>query len=388
MINKIDLITPYGSQYGALHHFTQKLYEAWLRAGYKARYFTLAEDALDAFLHDPPDLTIGFNGVPRKDKEYYCDITKSPYLTLLVDPFYRFFDVISNPYVIVGCDDFSGVSSLNKMNFQNVIFVPHAVESDLAPDPSIERIYDVTILATFIDHEARRKDWKSTYPELICKVMDEAVERTFADPSLPFIDAILSQIQSNPNLKSMNIDPLAIFRDVELYIKGKERVDMLKAIQVAPIHVFGHTVDKVDWKKYFEKQSNIIVHDAVPYEEALEILKKSKIVLNSSIKNKFGAHERIFSGLAAGAFVITNENAYLKNFFMHDIDIGFYQFNNLNQINQTIDTYLSDEAKRLQVVENGREIVMSFHTWDARIKTFERELFPLVHRLVEKNRVK
>ena len=71
----------------------------------------------------------------------------------------------------------------------------------------------------------------------------------------------------------------------------------------------------MDWKKYFEKQSNIIVHDAVPYAESLEIMKQSKIVLNSSIKNKFGAHERIFAGLASGALVLTNENIYLKEYF-------------------------------------------------------------------------
>jgi spore maturation protein CgeB len=110
-------------------------------------------------------------------------------------------------------------------------------------------------------------------------------------------------------------------------------------------------------------------------------MKQSKIVLNSSIKNKFGAHERIFTGLAAGALVITNENDYLKKYFTHDIDIAFYQFNNLNQINETIHAYLSDEEKREQVVENGREIVMSFHTWDARIKTFEKELFPLIEKM-------
>lgn len=385
MLDNVVLIRPHSSQYGALFHFTEKLYEAWLRAGYNARYFTDVDEALTSMLRDPPDLMIGFNGIPRKDKRYYCDIVKRPYLSLLVDPFYRFFDVTSSPYAIIGCDDFSGYGALKRMNYQNVVFVPHAVESDLAPDSHIERIYDVTLLATFIDHESRRKGWRSTYPELICKAMEEAVEKTFADPLLPFSEEVLSQMRSlyeeHPHLKSSPIDIVGILSDVEIYIKGKERVDLLKAIQAAPVHVFGHTTDKIDWKKYFEKQSNIIVHDLVPYEKSLEIMKQSKIVLNSSIKNKFGAHERIFAGLAAGALVLTNENSYLQQFFTHDIDIAFYQFNHLNQINEMIHIYLSDDEKRQDMIENGREIVQSCHTWDARIQGFKNDLFPLVEKI-------
>lgn len=387
MIKKIDLIDPYSSQYGALHHFTRKLYEAWLRAGYQARYFEKAELALEAALNDPPDLLIGFNGIPRKDKLFYCDLIKRPYLTLLVDPFFRFLDVTASPYAIVGCDDFSGVLALQRrQEFHRTLFVPHAVESDLELDPRLKRIYDVTMLATFIDHEARRREWKSKYPLLVCKMMDEAVEMTFADPLLPFFDAILSKIQQgfqeNPELKNIIKDPLEIFRDVEVYIKGKERVDILKAIRTNTVHVFGHSTDPLDWKKYFENQNNIIIHEAVPYEESLKILKQSKITLNGSIKNKFGAHERIFAGLAAGALVFTNENAYLKKYFMHDIDIGFYQFAQLHQLDAMVAGYLSDQDKRQQVVENGREIVMSYHTWDARIKSFEEELFPMAERIL------
>ncbi len=382
MIRKVYLITPHSSQYGALHHFTKKLYEAWLRAGYQARYFTNAEEALDTALKELPDLIIGFNGIPQKDRKYYCDIVQRPYLTLLVDPYFRFLDVMSSPYVIMGCDDFSGTVALKRMNFSRTLFVPHAVESDLVPDPSLEKIYDVTMLATFIDHEMRRKEWQKNYPEVICKMMDEIVEVTFANPLLPFAEATLSQIQAvyqkHPELNSMPIDIVGIFQDIEVYIKGKERVDMLRAIHSSPVHIFGHSVDTMNWKKNFEKQSNIIVHDSVTYEKSLEILKQSKIVLNSSIKNKFGAHERIFAGLAAGALVITNENAYLNKFFTHDIDLAYYQINDLDRLDSMIRDYLSDDEKRFQMVENGRDIVMNYHTWDARIKAFEQDLFPLL----------
>lgn len=381
MINKVDLITPYKSQYDALHHFTKKLYEAWLRAGYKTRYFSDADAALDILVKDPPDLMIGFNGIPHKNHKYYADIVKKPYLSLLVDPFYRFFNLIESPYVIIGCDDFSGVSAFrNNWNFHRVLFVPHAVEPDLIPYPEVEKIFDVTLLATFIDYETRQKEWNSKYPHLVCKAMNEIAERVFFDPSFLFFEAIVSQMhlifQQHPKLKVKN--PFDIFMDIELYIKGRERIDMLKAIKTAQVHVFGDSVDDSNWEKYFKNQKNIIVHDSVSYEQSLEIMKQSKIVLNSSLKNPFGAHERIFSGIASGALVITNENPYLKKYFLHDFDIAFFQVNHLEQIDAIIEMYLSDEEKRLSVVERGREIVLNFHTWDARIKTFQEELFPMI----------
>lgn len=383
MLKKIFLLDPYSSQYNTLHHFTFKFYEAWVRAGYQAKYFTDVEKALDEALQNPPDLMIGFNGIPKKEEAYFSDIIKKPFFTLLVDPFFRFFDVTSSTYTIVGCDDFSGCTSLKRLNFQNVLFVPHAVESDLSPDPNVDRIYDVTFLATFIDYESRRQEWKSIYPEWVCKAMDKAVDRTFSELTLPFSDAILDELQKYPQWKALSteIDSLAIFRDVEIYIKGKERVELLKAIQTSPVHVFGDSVDGRDWKKYFEKQDNIIVHDPVSYDESLDIMKRSKIVLNSSIKNKFGAHERIFSGLAAGALVLTHENVFLKQFFAHDVDIAFYSHNNLDQINHLIHSYLSDDDKRLQIVENGRDVVMNFHTWDARIKSLVPELSSIIDKI-------
>ena len=246
MIKKIDLITPHSrARCGVLHHFTKKLHEAWLRAGYEARYFEKAEHALDKALKDPPDLFIGFNGIPSQEDKYYCDLVKRPYLTLLVDPFFRFLDVTTSPYVIVGCDDFSGVVALRDQDFHRALFVPHAVEVDLAPDPRLERIYDVTMLATFIDYETRRQEWKSRYPILICNLMDEAIEETFANPVTSLCGCYLKKIQQcfldTPHLKSVIQDPLEIFRDVEVYIKGKERVEILKAIQSTPVHVFGNS---------------------------------------------------------------------------------------------------------------------------------------------------
>lgn len=385
MISKIDFISPHKSQYQVLHHFTQKLYEAWVRAGYHARYFDTVDSAMKEALINPPDLVMGFNGMPYHDGKFYSDIIKKPFLTLLVDPFFHFLSAILDPYVITACDDFSGYVYLKKLNFSNVLFIPHAVEADLFTYPSTEKVYDVVMLSTFIDHEALRKKWKADFPKPLCNVMDRIIEMTFNDPQMPFVDATLEKMQSfyneYPALNSKKIDTVKILKNIELYIKGKERVDLLKAIHHTDVHVFGQSIDNMNWRKYFKKQKNIIVHDSIPFERCLQIMQQSKIILNGSIKNKFGAHERIFSGLAAGALVVTNENPYLKKYFAHDVDIAFFQYPNLTNLPEIIESYLTDESKRQEIVENGQEIIKNFHTWDVRVKTMEEELFPLAEKI-------
>lgn len=383
MIKKVDLIAPHSSQYGALYHFTEKMFEAWVRAGYQARYFKEAEQGLKVMEKDPPDLIMGFNGIPRDNKRgFFCDILQRCYLTLLVDPYYRFFDVLSSSNVFIGCDDFSSVTALRNINYSKVLFVPHAVEKDLEAHLDREKVYDVTLMATFIDFEKRKEEWKKNYPKKIYEAMSRAVEITFNEPSISFIEATMGQLQleyqKDSSLKSLEIDLFAILKDVEIYVKGKERVDMLSAIHSTPIHVFGHTIDDTSWKHFFEDRKNIIIHPPITYQESLKVMQQSKIVLNSSIKNKYGSHERVFSGLAAGALVITNENPFLSQYFSHGIDIAFYKYKELDQLDSLIKDYLDDDDARLQIVENGRDIVMTYHTWDARIKMLERDLFPLV----------
>ncbi|OJV11100.1 MAG: hypothetical protein BGO14_08905 [Chlamydiales bacterium 38-26] len=383
MIKKVDLIAPHSSQYGALYHFTEKMYEAWLRAGYQARYFKNAEQGLHVMEKDPPDLIIGFNGIPRdKQRGFFCDILQKCYLTLLVDPYYRFFDVLSSSNVFIGCDDFSSLTALKSINYSKVLFVPHAVERDLEACFDQEKVYDVSLMATFIDFEKRKEEWKKNYPKKIYEAMSRAVEITFNEPSISFIEATMGQLQleyqKDSSLKSLEIDLFAILKDIEIYVKGKERVDILKAIHSTPVHVFGHTTDDLSWKQFFKDQANIIIHAPITYEESLKVMQQSKIILNSSIKNKYGAHERVFSGLAAGALVITNENAFLSQYFSHGLDIVFYRYKELDQLDSLVKDYLMDDNARLQMVENGRDLVMTYHTWDERIKMLERDLFPLI----------
>lgn len=376
MALKIDVLMPSSSQYEVLHHFARKLYEAFVRSGASCRLLS-GDERIYATLNSPPDFTIGFNGALKvEDGSLVCDHIKVPHVSCLVDPPFRFLELTSSPFVIITCDDQTGCSLLKTRGFDRAVFLPHAVEQELVADPHMERIYDIAFLATCIDGEKRKKDWKKHFGTQIFKVMDQAAEAALGDNTTSFISVLEEQLDPKEYQQ--------VYEEVEMYIKGVDREELLNAFPDHPVHVFGGSVDQSGWKDRIKKHSNIIVHDPVSYHEALEIMKRSKVVLNSSIKNKLGAHERIFTAAACGAVVVTNDNPLMQQYFRDGKDLFLYDRLNFEKTRRQVQDVLDDENKRLQIAEAGRACVMSAHTWDHRVEQLLKEILPMLKKMKNK----
>ena len=164
-----------------------------------------------------------------------------------------------------------------------MFFFPHGVSKDLAPDPKLKKKYDVVFLASCIDYEANRDSWKDKYPKNLCDALELAAEMTLSDQTTSYVDAFVHAL--DVHMPKEELDPnkfqlLQVLDDLEMYIRGKDRVELVKSIKDAKVDIFGAGKNEGGWKKYIGKDHpNITVHDSVPYEEALEIMKQSKIVL-------------------------------------------------------------------------------------------------------------
>jgi glycosyltransferase involved in cell wall biosynthesis len=274
--------------------------------------------------------------------------------------------------------DQASVSFFKGVGFDNVFFMPHGVEKELAPDPMAKREYDVVMLSSCIDYESIRSSWKQKYGAPLREAMEEAAETALADLAIPyyqaFAAAIDKQVSKQSGIDPQKIDFVNVLDEIEMYIRGKDRVELVKAIKDAKVDIFGSADGVKGWGKYLGKKSNVKIHDPVPFEQALSIMKHSKIVLNSCPWINNGTHERILAGLACGACVITNENQYLRNEFVEGQSIVFYEHKRLDKANHRVNEYLANEAKRHQVAESGRALVMKNDTWDQRAATLIKEL--------------
>lgn len=371
---KVDFLLPIRSQYMALHDFTKNVYDVFKRCGANCRLITPEEYFLVP-VNDPPDMTFGLNGTPfNENRQMLCDIIERPHFAYLIDPPYRFYEILSTPYVYVGSDDRYGCRFLEGVEFFRSCFFPHGVDQNLSFDSSKKRTVDVLMLATFIDHERLREEWKEYLPKIVCQVMDEAIEHTLCDDHTSFIEAFSLSYQERLGLDK---EPERVGQDfilplilLERFVKGKERTDLIKSIRDADVVLLnGHAEGQPGWEKVLgDDYPNITLRESVTYSEGLELMKQAKIVLNSFSKNKEGGHDRIFNGLACGALVLTNENIFMKESFSDEENILFFKHSELELVNDKLVKYLSDESIRQEVVAKGREEVMAHHTWDCRVE--------------------
>lgn len=395
MIERIDLFMPPRSRYQVLHHFTLQLAEALSRLGVRTRVIEAQRERpkefIDTILSDPPECTLSFNGLlPDAEGRFFCDLIQIPHVACLVDAPQHFLTLTQSPNSIITCVDRFACDFFEGLNFQNVIFLPHAVDKKLMVPPSVtdNREYDVIFLGSYIDFEEIQHTWQNTFDPALCKALEEAAESVLMDRELSCVQALAQaldhQMKHSADLDPNKLDFVTILDQLEDYINGKDRVELVKAIKDVKVHIFGEPHNR--WKKHLKGSPNVVVHEQVPYEKALDLMLHSKIVLNSCPSIKQGAHERIFAGISCGAAVLTNENAYMHENFKNRENILFYRPGKWSEANQLVNEYVHDDNKRLTLVKKSQEIVLEGHTWDHRAATLISELGPILERIAVKNK--
>jgi spore maturation protein CgeB len=310
-MKRIDVLMIPHSSYGVLQHLTQKMHEALLRAGVNSRLLeakrTDPGPFLQALLEDPPECTLSFNGLlPDDQGRFFCDMIHIPHVACLVDSPNSFLPLTRSASTIITCVDRASVDFFKGMGFSSVFFLPHGVERSLVPDLGGKKDYDVVMLSSCIDYEGIRNGWKKKYPAPVRKAMEEAAEKALQDHQRPyyqaFVEALDRQVHQQTGIDPSTIDFIDILDEIEMYIRGKDRVELVRAIKNARVDIFG----AAGWKKYVGDKKNVVIHDPVPFDQVLTIMKHSKIILNSCPWIVDGGHERIFAALACGALVIAN----------------------------------------------------------------------------------
>lgn len=380
MIKDILFYTSY-NQYETKRHFAKKLGEALTRLGINVHFSD--QDDPSKIIHFRPDLTFSFHRIfmEKGGQKLLWDVQQIPHLSFLVDPLFYFMDFLKSPFCTVSCVDRFDQEFAQAHGGDRVLFLPHAVEAELAYDDSVERPYDLVFIGSCYDPDNLRAFWQNQYSKDICQIIDEAIERTFADNCTPFYKALKTALDSR-GIAENEVDFYRFGYFVDNYLRGKDRLDLISSIKNTKIHVFGGTCWRPEqpidgWMKYLRRQSNVVLHPAINFLESLELLKKTKICLNSVPSYKNGTHERIFTSLACGVVPITTDNLYVREQFEDGNDLFLYQHTNRQAVNDVIHMLLNDEKKRKQIAESGRCKVMANHTWDVRAK----EMLEGLHRL-------
>ena len=385
-LRKVCLITNY-NLYESKRYFVEKLAEAMERHGIKTMTMDVQQkvfgsESMQSIREFAPDFTCSFNSFEPMEKGLYLwDYLQIPHVSFLVDPSFYSTTLINSPFSILTCVDRSDCDAVRSNKFENVFFWPHAVEKELAADNE-KRVYDVVLLGSCYDYESLRVAWQQRHPVSLNRVLDDAIDIVFSNEQASLAQALVMAWEAS-KLDPRGVDFATLYYYLDNYTRGKDRVELLRSIKNAKVHVFGelsadNAVGILGWKPYLASNSNVTIHPPTLFGEGLKILKQSKIVLNSMPFFRDGSHERIFTGLACGSLPITSESKYLREQFTHGQDLLFYQSKNREAVSGMIDELLSNETKRSDMAAKGREIVMQRHTWDQRVEELLKVLPPML----------
>jgi spore maturation protein CgeB len=128
------------------------------------------------------------------------------------------------------------------------------------------------------------------------------------------------------------------------------------------------------WQRNFPLMSDAlrsrITDKTVWGDELLQLMGKSKIVLNITRSDFFGAETgvnlRIFEALAAGCFLLTDYCDELADLFAVGKEIETYR--SAAELAEKADYYLNNKDARLAIARNGHAAFLANHTWQARIE--------------------
>jgi len=381
MVKRIDLFVPYRSLYGVLNAFTEDFAEALSRQGVVCRILEAdranPQPFLDQLFQDPPDCTLSFNGLlPDEEGRFFCDLIQIPHVACLVDAPTHFLPLASSPLTIITSVDRPSQTFFKEIDHEQTLFMPHGVDKDFK-DINASRKYSVVMLSSCIDYEAIYESWQSSFAPPLVEALNEAVETSLHHEGISYMHAFVQAIDKQARLGKA-IDPKMNFVEaldmLERYIRGKDRVELVRSIKNAPVDVFGSDDGTKKWSDFFKDQPNVRCHHQVDYDEALQIMQQTKVLLSSCAWIKDGLHERILAGTQAGALVVCQENPYLIENFTADQSLLFYKHGAWEKLNAQVDYYLEHEQERKTRVEQGKTLVQQNHTWDHRARQLLKEL--------------
>ncbi|GAB4230277.1 MAG: hypothetical protein Tsb0021_08340 [Chlamydiales bacterium] len=363
--------------YNSKRHFARCLVEGLEEHGIKILTIDLGGGALEVehikTLHKwGPELTCSFSSISSlPDGKFIWDHLRIPHLFILVDPPIFYMQFIKSPYTIISCVDRKDCAFLDHANFDTNFFLPHGVDQKWA-EAKVEgdRPYDVVLLGSCYDHESLRLSWEKNIPKPYWEVIERSIATVFSEPHTSMPEALVRAInETGVDPRGANLITLSIY--IDNYLRGFDRLEVIRAIRSAKVHVFGNLYwDEVgrlkEWKDYLHGHDNIIVHEPVPYDEIFGVLKKAKISLNSTPFFKDGSHERVFNGLAAGCALITNENMYLREQFSSSEGVLFYRHDKREEVEGLVRHWLDDESYRREAALRGKQKVLENHTWQKR----------------------
>lgn len=392
-IERVLFIKNHNTQYDVLHYFREGLTKALEALSVEVNLFDIKSEDLTKILNSiyraPPDLSIGFNA-PRVvgNGMFIPDYLEIPHVLWLVDSAHHFSEMAKSKYSIIVSPDQTSCDLFKSWGAPHPIFLPHAFDKSSFCSADTKRAYPIVILGSLINYLQYEEKWRAILPKAIFNDLMEAAEKVRTVGDLTFQKAFSEVADAHPDFfRKMPQEKIyEMINSFDIYIRGVDRVKLVQAMQGLPVHLFGNALFESSWKDYIDLQKgDYTVHEAVDFPKAVQIMQNAQLVLNSSPMFKYGAHERIFYALGAGAALMTSQTPWITAHFEEGEELMTYHAAKMDKAYADVKTLLESPQKRIALAKAGQAKVLSKHTWDVRAQELITAIKPLVQKIVEDN---
>jgi len=275
----------------------------------------------------------------------------------------------STALLLVDPTQVEGVKSIyGEDRFDHIAFFPHPAVGEPAPDD--------TTLAEFLERRPIEILWSGSFqkPAVAWADVEGAARQVFHDaldlalsiewiPPLEALDTVLAS--RGIDLSDPSMAPAreaAVLVDIE--VRMTRRFEFLKAMAKTglPLRICG-----VGWESQLYRFKNVTYEGAVDMTRMVELMRQSRLVLNTNGNFGAGSHERPFSASLAGAATFSDFSRYYAQVFEPGVNIELFHWKNLTAGMEKLASLVADPQRCFDYARSAKAMTLAGHTWDRQI---------------------
>ena len=211
----------------------------------------------------------------------------------------------------------------------------------------------------------RQSHWASA-PDATRRVLEGAVEQCLAVDWLPPHVALA---QALAGIGMDLADPamrhnLAAAWLIDTEVRTRRREAFLAALAESSVelHICGEA-----WEPHLHRFKGATYHGAVPMMRMVELMRQSRVVLNTNGNFGAGAHERPFSAALAGAACLSDVSLYYLSEMKPGEDIELFSWLDLPGAMERLRRLAADPERCWRMGAAAKATTLAAHTWDRQV---------------------
>ena len=249
--------------------------------------------------------------------------------------------------------------------FERVGFFPHPAVGEAAPDDRDPSMFEANrpIPVLWSGGFVKPKNLWASAPAPTQRLLNAAVEIALSVEWMPPHEALaqaFSGLGSSINAYALQ-QVMAAAHVVDGTVRERRRHAFLMALAKSgvPLHICGS-----GWESQLYRFKSSTYHGAVPMTRMVELMRQSRVVVNTNGNFGAGSHERPFSASLAGAAVFSDFSRYYASEFKPGENIELFSWRDLPHAMEQLRVLSADTERCLRYARSAKALTLAGHTWD------------------------